>query len=757
MKDYRAITNADDLQRLVDKMLADGTPIGFDIETGYEGAPRDKAALHPEDGMVVGFSFTNSMDWAVYVPVRHELTHQIEPEAAAAIIKPMTESGLCVAHNAKFEKRFLRQPVETGGLGIDFVPRSDTIIEAFVLAEWERIGLKPMTLEVFAHKSVELADLFPELKGAKLKQLNFATLSITPEVVAYACEDAIWCLGLHMRHYPRVKDDTIFQIEMAIIPILVDMEEVGLKYDWPRFKEILEDATSFKDALLLEINADLTSMVGTPVDLNPNSSAQVGEVLYKHLGMSTSRQTKTGNASTDAVALTELAQKFPVVQKILNWRELNALISRYLNKYPTAFSYARDGRTHPNIKQTTVKTGRFAVEDPPYQQTPKKYDYTLDSARKFELDFRTLVIAEPGWKFLYYDYSQIELRVMAGESQEPSLLEAFNRDEDVHIKTAGMMLNKPEADVTYDDRAVGKTMNFALLYGMGAGSLADRLGIDKQAAKDLYNKYFSTFVAISAWADRMRRDGKGQGYTISKFGRKFTIWEFQSAQAMIQSKGDRLCVNAPIQGGAADYMKVAMVRAEKALTAAGLKDTCRLVMNNHDSLTFEIPEDADQEVYIKVLDPAVCFEIAGWPKIVADWATGTNWGNLVDRVEQIHEVAAPALAVKLDPPAIAPEPEAAIPLAVQPTLELKDPERVVVDLTDMPTAESFVRFIELLDTNPGKNSVTLRLNGEELPIEGHYTNLDRDSPHFAIVLPGARVVMHQDDVDLSDIAVGLDI
>lgn len=662
---YGLISDEDKLDTLIDKVVSMALPVGFDIETGYDGPDKAGTSLHPDDpdSKTVGISFTNDVTWARYCPVGHDAGRNLDPVRTARAFWRLLRTGLGVAHNVKFELRHLAKffrtylwddwtDIETGvtysslseaGERAKFtyaaeVRRSngyypflsDTMIEAYLVAEHPKFGLKVLSKVMFGHDQADLISLFPGLPKNKEKALRFNTLELSPEVVAYACEDALWCLKIHRKYYPLVKDTLLYKTEMAVVPILCEMEDFGIKYDWAAMSAAARQATDFMNRLESEIMADLTARVGTPVSINMASTKQIGDILYGKLGMPVTKKTGSGAPSTDAIALTALAKKYPVVQKIVQWKELKKLVGTYLEKYAKEYSYAADGMTHPNHMQTAVPSGRFAVSDSPYQQTPKKYYYTLDDGSEFKLNFRSLIVAPKDHYIMGYDYSQIELRVMAGESGEPSLMRAFDHDEDVHTQTAALMLGVPLNQVTKDMRAIGKTMNFALLYGMGPKSLGDRLGISKVEAQNLYDKYFSSYSAISVWVDRTTREGKAKGFTTSKFGRRVTIWELLSEESWIYAKGERLCVNSPVQGGAADYMKISMVRADKALAKAGLKDKVHMVMNIHDALEFSVHKSVNPQQVAEVLAPAVTFPIPGWPRIKADWHVGLKWGEMMD-------------------------------------------------------------------------------------------------------------------------------
>lgn len=640
-KSYGLVDNIVDVRRLVDQLIADNKPFSFDLETGYDGLPREKAALHPEIGFVVGFSVTNSTEWARYIPIRHDLAVNVDPEQFANAVWPLMQTGLGVAHNAKFELRFLSE------LFKKFVPEtddgvypilSDTMIEAYLVQETRGYGLKQLTKEHFGHNQAELSTLFPELTDAAMRTLRFNALELTPKVVSYVCEDSVWCLAMHERNYHKVKDSLLFKTEMELIPILAEMERYGLRYDWTMLSNAATEMESFINKWRAEVMGELSDIVGEPVNINLGSAQQVSAILYDRIGLRTTRMTKTSKdtaepkMSTDAVALEGLSKKYPYVKKMVEWREMKKLLGTYLTTYEKKFGYAPDGRTHPNVNATFIITGRVSVNDPPYQQTPKDYDYELSDGEQFHLSFRKAIMAGPEHYFVGFDYSQVELRWLAGVAQEPTLLKDFADGVDVHSRTASLMLAVPLKAVTKEQRAIGKTMNFALLYGMGVKTMAERLGVTVDEAKELNEKYFSAFSSIAVWSDRVTRQGIRDGFTMSHFGRKHRIWELTEDNPMLRAKGERMCVNAPIQGGAADYMKIAMVRGNRALAKAGLLDRVHVVMNIHDALVYEVHTSVEPALVIATLESAISYPVEGFPPIEADWGVGRRWGTMVDVV-----------------------------------------------------------------------------------------------------------------------------
>lgn len=789
---YAAITDLPELEALLGKLLEEGRPVGFDIETGYDGEDQDKAALNPllPESKLVGFSLTNDLSWSRYVPVAHDNGGNIPGgEAVWELFRPLAESGLVVAHNAKFEKRWLKHKA-----GLDLALRSDTMIEAYILAEWESVALKHLAKVVFGHEMMTFAELFPDLVKGKIKKARFNFLDVTPAVVSYASEDAIWALALHERNYPLCQAQGrrfLYEVESQLLPMLCEMEDYGVRYDWNAMIEAGARTEAFMVKQRLAIMAELSAMVGQPVDINLGSAAQLRTVLFDQLGMKSARMTK-GSAktapqpSTDAIAMAALAKKHPVVQMILDWRGQKKLASTYLNKYPSVYRGAPDDRAHPNMLQTAVGTGRFAVSDPPYQQTPKHYRYELKDGSVFEFEFRDMIVADPGYYLLHYDYEQVELRVIAGEAQEPALLQRFRDGDDVHVLTASLMLGVPEAQITKDQRAIGKTMNFALLYGMGASSLADRLAITKDEAQALFDSYFRSYSAIGAWTEKQKDQGKRNGFTISKFGRVFTIWEFRDSNPKVYAKGERLTVNAPIQGGAADYMKIAMLRCWKALRSSGLADRVHCIMNNHDALTFEVEDSVKPDEVIAVIRPAVEFPVEGWPPITSEWAIGRTWGKMhtlvlddngrvvglegakavsagePDPDEEPEPIAVeiPPLPAPAPPPAPVSSPQQAA-VAPQPTpapstpIEPSQPgQTLVVEITQMPTAEAFGRFKALLEQAPSTES-TLRLVTPQGEIDFPSALGLGHAPHLSLIFGSAKTYYSQDSVDAGALTEGL--
>jgi DNA polymerase I-like protein with 3'-5' exonuclease and polymerase domains len=694
--DYQLITDQAEFEDLTDRLIAEGEPVAYDVETSYHGEPRADAQKHPEENFICGFSLTSSLAWARAVPIAFESGPNIDPEAAAKCLRRLAEARdadgkpLLVAHNFVFELRCTaRLFAKYLGISLEdayFEVRSDTMVEAYIEAAHESYALKSLTRETFGHQMTEIMELFETPGGKKLTKfqqdcIQFHLLDpADPKVTDYMCEDALWALKHHLLRYPRVTDPAfrgsfLYKVDMGQLPIICAMSDTGMAYDWNAMREAAQRGQAFMGRLAGEINASLTAQIGKPVSLSLASPPQIAKVLYdkdEGLGLRPRRKTKGGKPSTDKLALKSLAAEHPVVKKIQQYRQVKRrVLDNYAGKYEKDYNYAPDGRAHPNILYTAAVTGRFAFSRPAAQQPPKTSTWTLDSGETFTFPWRDFITVPPpgalgdtghfGWYILGFDLSQAELRALAGEAGETALLEAFARGEDVHRLTGSKMLGVPLDEVTDEIRGIGKTLNFAIAYQLSAPSLAERLGVPKDDGQRLYDAWFAAYPRIKAWTERTVAEAKKNGYTMSRFGRKHPIWEFAKVCQFCKARGvlskwtdsrarcprcsglgtprspavvahgERLAGNAPVQGaGTGDYVRIAQIRADKALRKAGLRDKVRLFLNVHDSLDFYVRKDVPPGEAIRVLQPAVVFPVDGWPEVVADWHAGLRMGSLAE-------------------------------------------------------------------------------------------------------------------------------
>lgn len=790
-RNYGVIRSAEKFEAFAERIVHAGLPFGFDIESGYTGPNREGTSLQPFHPLwlLAGFSFTNSVEWARYVPIAHDNGDNIDDvRRAARGLWLMLQTGLGVAHNLPFEMKGLgrwfreilsddpilgNQVRSSEGM---FPYRSDTIIETFLTGKYSPLtvgqDLKSLTLHVFGHQMIKFAELFPDLPAGKVKQARFNSLELTPQVVTYACEDSVWCLAHHLHddHYAAVKDTLIYKTEMALVPILVGMEREGLYLDWAQISAKAAEVHALQVKFNEEIQRNLSERLGEIVNINLGSVPQLSEILFERLKLPVKKRSpKTNKPSTDEKALGSIAKADPIVRKILQYREIVKLYGSYLHKYEVELNYAGNGRAYPNHKQTGAGTGRMSVDGVSYQQWPKPYHYELEDGTTFDLNFQNLLISPPEYRIIGFDYSQVELRILAGQANETAMLRAFRDGVDIHRATASTMMKIPLDQVTKKDRSKGKTLNFATVYGSGAENIAEMLTspddpVTTEDAEELLAKYFAAFPRLRAWMDAKIIEGRQQGYVVNLFGRKFTVWEYTSPNGYIRSKGDRMCVNAPVQGGAADYCKIAMVRAHKALERAGLLDKVRMVMMIHDAVEFYVHESVDTQTVLDVLGPAVSFPVPGLPEIRADWHEGTRWGEVaeikVDAAGQIigygiedvdQEFAALADAYAyFDAHRVNEKATVTVPVAPEPEEAQRAPEapqHAVVTLSQMPDPNQWHLFREYVrrHSGDGRGSMTMVTPEGSMEFSGVWL-VPADQPAISALLGGATLTFADEGV-----------
>ena len=841
-RDYAMIRTVEEAQALADKLLADGTLIGFDVETGYSGPDVEKRALnttHP-DQFVVGFSITNSPTWARYLPLRHDMQDNLPAKEVWEIFRPVLEQLDIVAHHKKFEDKNLRMLGIKGDANGPILTKRghDTMLDAYVLSEWQgkqggdgilsATGLKTLTQAVLKVDQKDLWSLFPQKADGKpdltqkqMKSIRFNVLALTTDVISYACEDAALCLELHFAINAKAAEQRglILSLELLISEIMAEVETYGVGIDWVGLAKAYEQYPVFKAKLESSVKAGFSVMVGKDqTSLNLASTKQLSKLLFEDLGLKTTRTTDKGAPSTDEIALEALSREHPTIQKLLELRQVTNLGKR-LDKWLSEYRGHYDGRVHANFAQTVVGTGRFAANDPAIQQCPKDWRWSIEhgdvwgpawekmlacteeGVSRWSGNFREFIVADPGNYLLTFDYSQIELRVMAGVSGEQMLLDAFANGVDVHSLTAAMMLGKRVEDIDpKTERPIGKTTNFALLYQMGQQSLAERMGVSRDRANELYAEYFRQFTSVTTWMERAKRDGMRVRYAETCFGRKNTVWELYSTNQRVFKKGERILINAPIQGGAADYMKLAMVRCRKVLLERGWWGKgVMITMNQHDALTFECSNRIDPNELKAVLQDAVVFDPKSmvkafayqFPKIVADWELGQTWGGSKawkkdkearwdGEVWALYDVTAEAIPCTrtrtsvvyrspLHPLSMEELPEQpAAPItplssgttrSETPTAPAAGSLRTTplhVHIEEMPDEDHLFRLVKLIEASPGMRPVLLSTpEGEvELPFK---TSLGiEDKGKISLAIGGAAVYEPADDENLSALAAAMD-
>jgi DNA polymerase-1 len=568
-------------------------------------------SLDPMRARIVGISFADKPGEAAYIPLRHEgpdvsnLTpEQLPFDEVIARLRPWLEdeSAKKIGQNLKYDRHVL------ANLGITLRGVAhDTMLESYVLEAHKTHNLEALAERHLGRKGLSYEDLCG--KGAH--QIPFAQVDVA-RASTYSGEDSEMCLHLHEVMGPQIEADAgltrIYRdIEMPTAELLTRIERTGVLIDAAR----LQAQSHEIGQRLVTLEQEAYAIAGQP--FNIGSPKQIGEILFGKLGLPVVKKTATGAPSTDEEVLTELAADFPLPAKILEYRGLAKLKSTYTDKLPLQIN-PQTGRVHTNYAQAVAVTGRLSSNEPNLQNIPIR---TAEGRR-----VREAFIAPPGHLIVSADYSQIELRIMAHISEDPGLLRAFQEGQDVHRATASEVFGTPLDEVTSEQRRYAKTINFGLIYGMGAFGLAQSLGIEQKAAKDYIERYFTRFAGVKRYMDETRVSAKAKGYVETVFGRRLWLPQIASGNAGLRAGAERQAINAPMQGTAADLIKLAMIAVQAELDRAG--KAARIVMQVHDELVLEVPE-AELE-WVRVELPRLMAGVAELRvPLLAEVGVGANW------------------------------------------------------------------------------------------------------------------------------------
>jgi DNA polymerase-1 len=560
---YSTVLTEQELQGLLRKIEA-APIVGFDTEC---------VGLEPMTARLVGMSFAAG-DEAFYLPLAHEYPAapaQIGVERGLAALKPWLEREDCrkVAQNAKFDTHVLaNQGVRLAGC------IHDTLLESYVLEVHERRDLGAMAMRHCGWSTIS----YDEVTGKGAARIPFSAVDIA-RATEYSAEDADCALSLHTILYGKIAADEKLKfvyekIEMPVLPVLFRMERNGVLLDAPMLEAQSHELG--KDMLAIEQKA--YEAAGQPFNLG--SPKQIQEILFDKQKLPVKKKTPSGQPSTDEDVLEELALDHPLPRLILDYRALSKLKSTYTDKLPKSV-FPGTGRVHTTYSQTTAVTGRLASNDPNLQNIPIR---TPQGRR-----IREAFVAPPGRRIVSADYSQIELRIMAHLSGDEALRHAFAQGEDVHRATAAEVFGVPINEVDAEQRRVAKVINFGLIYGMSSFGVAQNLGIDRSTAQTYVERYFARFPGAKRYMDETRQRARELGFVETVFGRRLWLPEIKSGAPVRRQAAERAAINAPMQGTAADLIKLAMVSVQDFLEKKKLRSL--LIMQVHDELVLEVPED----------------------------------------------------------------------------------------------------------------------------------------------------------------------
>ena len=584
---YRMADTPEERQALM-QVLMQAKAVSMDTETtGTEAL----------DARLVGMSFAVEEGEAWYVPV-------VQDESIVEEFRPFYECPdiLKVGQNIKYDLQVLRN------YGIRLAgPMADTMIAHYLLHPEMRHGMDYLAEAYLRYRTIPITELI----GSGKQQKSMADLS-PEEIRVYACEDADITLRLHHLFLPQLKEQNLLSLfedlEMPLVAVLAEMERNGVCLDTAALHETSGKFTRLMEDLEKEIHA-LAGM-----EFNIASPKQVGEVLFDRLQITSKpKKTKTGQYVTSEDVLESLRSKHPIVEKILEHRGVKKLLGTYVDALPLLIN-PRTGHIHTSFNQTITTTGRLSSSNPNLQNIPVR-----DAMGK---EVRKAFVSCPGELFFSADYSQIELRIMAHLSQDANLIDAFMQGHDIHTATAAKIFKKELSEVTADERRKAKTANFGIIYGISAFGLAERMGVSRTEAKQLIDEYFITYPGVKAYMDRSIAMAREEGFTTTLWQRRCYLPDINSHNATVRGYAERNAINAPIQGTAADIIKVAMVRIHKRMQAEGVQS--RMILQVHDELNFSVPpheKETIQRIVIEEMQAAAQLRVP----LIADCGWGENW------------------------------------------------------------------------------------------------------------------------------------
>ena len=590
--EYKLVDNEDDLLKLCE-LFRTKEFLSLDTET------TSTVAI---DAELVGLSFSVKEHEAFYVPIpaeREKAQHIVD------IFKPLYEDEhiLKIGQNLKYDLEVLRNyGVELKG------PMWDTMIAHYLIQPELRHNMDYMA-EIYLHYQTVHID---ELIGAKGKNQRSMRDLDPKDVYEYACEDADITLQLKNKLEPELKEHDceklFYEIEMPLMPVLAEMEMNGVCLDTDSLSETSKQFTQ----RMLDIEQKIYELAGE--QFNIASPKQVGDILFGKMKIiEKPKKTKTGQYVTSEDVLQQLRNKHEIVGLILEHRGLKKLVGTYIDALPKLIN-PRTGHIHTSFNQTVTATGRLSSSDPNLQNIPIRGEDGKEIRKAF--------IPEPGCLFFSADYSQIELRVMAHLSQDPQMIEVFREGKDLHAATAANIYKKPIEEVTRDERTKSKRANFGIIYGITVFGLAERLDIPRDEAKMLIDGYFATFPEVRDYMEKSKEIARKQGYVTTLFGRRRYLPDINSANSVVRGFAERNAINAPIQGTAADIIKVAMIHIFQRFKAEGIRS--KMILQVHDELNFSVlPEEKEKVEHIVLEEMQNAFHMA--VPLVADSGFGINW------------------------------------------------------------------------------------------------------------------------------------
>ena len=600
--DYVCVNSQEALDQMIEALHESGQ-FAFDTET---------TNINPMASDLVGLSFSTTPGKAWYVPVGHQQGQQLPLEEVLAALKPLLEDPQMAksGHNLNYDVTAL------GNYGIQVRGMAcDTMMAAYLLGI-KAIGLKNLALDILHYEMTPIKALI----GTGKKQKSMDQVPID-DVVPYACADADYTGRLRPILEKRLRDNGFWGIfekmEMPLIEVLVRMQRNGITLDGGSLQEMSKDL----GIKIAELETAIYEDVGHIFKIN--SPKQLGQVLFEEQGLPKTKRTKTGY-STDANSLEALKGAHPMIQKVLDYRQLTKLKSTYVDSLPALIN-PRTNRIHTSYNQAGSATGRISSNDPNLQNIPIR----TELGRQVRKAFRASRMNGEPWLLFAADYSQIELRVLAHLSKDEALIEAFLRGEDIHTATAAMMFEVPMDEVNSDHRRIAKVLNFGVIYGLSAFGISQQTEFSPDEGRKFIQTYFDKYPGIQGYLDGVKERVKDLGYVETLLGHRRYIPEVQATNHVVRQAGERMAINMPVQGTAADIMKLAMIRVHRRLEDSHLQ--ARMLLQVHDELVFETAEDQLEDLK-DIVHEEMPNALEGYADMTVplkvDTKAGHTWGDM---------------------------------------------------------------------------------------------------------------------------------
>jgi DNA polymerase-1 len=600
---YETILDTATLERWLNK-IEQAPRVALDTET---------TSLDEQQARLVGISFAVAPGEAAYLPLAHDgpdTPNQLPLADTLALLKPWLESTTPqkILQHAKYDQHvFANHGIKLSGI-VD-----DTLLAAYVL-EAGQVSPGALELGTLARRHLGLPTIpYEAICGKGASQIGFNQVAVN-DAAAYAAEDADITLRIAKKLLPRLASEpgleaTYRNLELPTAQVLFTMEQNGVLID----KQQLADQSHALGERMLTLETEAHTLAGQSFNLN--SPKQLAEILFTQQGLPVKKKTASGTPSTDEEVLSELAQDFPLPRALLEYRGIAKLKNTYCDKLPQRINPAT-GRVHTHYSQTTAVTGRLASSDPNLQNIPVR---TQEGRR-----IRAAFIARPGHTIFSADYSQIELRIMAHLSADKGLLDAFAQGEDIHRATAAEVFGVMPLEVDDNQRRAAKAINFGLIYGMSAFGLAKQLDIDRGAAQTYIDRYFDRYPGVARYMEETRQNAHQNGFVETVFGRRLWLPDLKAGQQGRRQGAERAAINAPMQGTAADLIKLAMIAVQNWITQEKLETL--LIMQVHDELVLEVP-DHERARVSEALGPLMTNVAKLKVPLVVDIGIGPNWDD----------------------------------------------------------------------------------------------------------------------------------